>query len=87
MRDQSAPRMPTMNAPLNDTKSEQLWMSMFATLFRVYAMHKMTTVTSMSHDQNACRFASEDSTEKTGTMNSCVHHGNKRWYQGKSGLR
>ena len=87
LREYTFPRRPTANAPMADTTSERLKMKRFATLFAAYDTHEMTTMTASSRVQSGCRFASEESTEKSGTITNCVHHGNGCRYHGHDGLR
>ena len=47
----------------------------------------MTTMTASSRVQSGCRFASEESTEKSGTITNCVHHGKRRSTHGWPGGR
>ena len=76
LREYTFPRRPTANAPIAETTSERLKMKRFAVLFAAYETHEMTTMTTSSRVQSGCRFASEESTEKVGTMRNSVHHGN-----------
>ena len=80
-REYTLPRKPTANAPMAETTSERLKIKWFATLFAAYEMHEMTTITTRSH-ATGCSLFSELSTENTGTIANCVHHGNGCRYHG-----